>query len=96
MSGTMNLLIGLAMGLNLVALASSRDIGLAMGVLMTRYQITREDAFDLLRIASQRTHRKLREVAKGWRMVGLGTIWSYVLDAPAIAGFIATAGVWVC
>lgn len=40
--------------------------------------------------------RKLREVAKGWRMVGLGTIWSYVLDAPAIAGFIATAGVWVC
>ena len=25
-------------------------------------------------------------------MVGLGTIWSYVLDAPAIAGFIATAG----
>src|SRR5882724_3099688 len=32
--------------------------------------------------------RELRESAKGWRMVGLGTIWSYVLDAPAIAGFI--------
>jgi hypothetical protein len=29
-------------------------------------------------------------------MVGFGTIWSYVLDAPAIAGFIATAGFWVC
>jgi hypothetical protein len=40
--------------------------------------------------------RKLRELAKGWRMVWLGTIWSYVLDAPAIAGFIATAGFWVC
>src|SRR5258707_1290492 len=40
--------------------------------------------------------RKLRQPAKGWRMVGLGTIWSYVLDAPAIAGFIATAGFWVC
>lgn len=40
--------------------------------------------------------RELREVAKGWRMVGLGTIWSYVLDAPAIAGFIATAGLWIC
>jgi hypothetical protein len=40
--------------------------------------------------------RELREVAKGWRMVGLGVIWSYVLDAPAIAGFIATAGFWVC
>jgi len=40
--------------------------------------------------------RALRQPAKGWRMVGLGTIWSYVLDAPAIAGFIATAGFWVC
>jgi hypothetical protein len=40
--------------------------------------------------------RGLRQPAKGWRMVGLGTIWSYVLDAPAIAGFIATAGFWVC
>jgi len=40
--------------------------------------------------------RKLREVAIGWRMVGLGTVWSYVLDAPAIAGLIATVGIWVC
>ncbi|MGY2909412.1 hypothetical protein [Bradyrhizobium sp. URHC0002] len=40
--------------------------------------------------------RKLRQPARGWRMVGLGTIWSYVLDAPAMAGFIATAGFWVC
>jgi hypothetical protein len=40
--------------------------------------------------------RALAQPAKGWRMVGLGTVWSYVLDAPAIAGFIATAGFWVC
>ena len=40
--------------------------------------------------------RELREVAKDWLMVVLGTIWSYVLDALAIAGFIATAGFWVC
>ena len=40
--------------------------------------------------------RELREPAKDWRMVGLGTLWSYVLDAPVIAGFIATAGFWVC
>jgi hypothetical protein len=40
--------------------------------------------------------RGLREVAKGWRMVGLGTVWSYILDAPAIAGFFATAGFWIC
>ena len=40
--------------------------------------------------------RKLREPAKGWRMVGLGTVWSYILDAPAIAGLVATAGIWIC
>jgi hypothetical protein len=40
--------------------------------------------------------RELRQVAKDWRMVALGTIWSYVLDVPAIAGLIATAGFWIC
>ena len=40
--------------------------------------------------------RDLRQVAKDWSLVLLGTLWSYVLDVPAIAGFIATAGFWVC
>jgi hypothetical protein len=40
--------------------------------------------------------RSLIDIAKGWRMVVLGTLWSYVLDAPAIFGFIATAGIWIC
>ena len=40
--------------------------------------------------------RRLEQRAKGWRTVALGTGWSYVLDAPAIAGFFATAGFWVC
>jgi hypothetical protein len=40
--------------------------------------------------------RELCEPAKDWRMVGLGTVWSYILDAPAMAGFITTAGVWIC
>ena len=46
-----------------VALQSSREIGIAMGVLMNRYRVTREQAFDLLRIASQNTHRKLAVIA---------------------------------
>jgi ANTAR domain len=45
------------------ALASNRDIGVAMGVLMARHKITREQAFDLLRVASQHTHRKLSDIA---------------------------------
>lgn len=46
-----------------VALKTSREIGIAMGVLMNRHRISRDEAFDLLRIASQHTHRKLALVA---------------------------------
>jgi GAF domain-containing protein len=45
------------------ALASNRDIGVAMGILMDRHLVTREQAFDLLRVVSQHTHRKLVDVA---------------------------------
>jgi hypothetical protein len=45
------------------AVESNRDIGIAIGILMSTHKITREAAFDLLRITSQSSHRKLREVA---------------------------------
>ncbi|TQN46234.1 ANTAR domain-containing protein [Humibacillus xanthopallidus] len=45
------------------ALVSNREIGTAMGVLMTRHHVTRDQAFDLLRMASQNSNRKLRDVA---------------------------------
>lgn len=45
------------------ALRSSREIGIAMGILMARNLCTEEQAFDLLRQASQTTHRKLRDIA---------------------------------
>jgi hypothetical protein len=45
------------------ALESSRHIGTAMGILMSRRLITAEQAFEELRLASQRTHRKVREIA---------------------------------
>jgi len=45
------------------ALATSRDIGVAMGVLMNQHKITRDQAFDLLRIVSQNSNRKLHQVA---------------------------------
>lgn len=47
----------------LVALETNREIGIAIGVIMARHQMTREQAFDLLRHASQRTNRKLADVA---------------------------------
>lgn len=45
------------------ALESNREIGVAMGVLMSQHKITRDQAFDLLRITSQHTHRKLADIA---------------------------------
>lgn len=45
------------------ALRSNREIGMAMGVLMNEYKITRDQAFGMLRVASQNANRKLRDVA---------------------------------
>jgi hypothetical protein len=45
------------------ALSSNRDIGMAMGILMARHLLTKEQAFDLLRVASQHSHRKLGQIA---------------------------------
>ncbi|MGN6475321.1 MAG: GAF and ANTAR domain-containing protein [Mycobacteriales bacterium] len=46
------------------ALKTSRQIGIAMGILMNQNKITSEAAFDLLRIASQHGHRKLADIAE--------------------------------
>lgn len=45
------------------ALSSSRQIGTAMGILMAQRKVSSEEAFALLRTASQHLNRKLRDVA---------------------------------
>ncbi|MDQ1736894.1 MAG: hypothetical protein QOH56_3145 [Pseudonocardiales bacterium] len=45
------------------ALQSNREIGVALGVLMAHHRVTQEQAFALLRVASQNLHRKLRDIA---------------------------------
>lgn len=45
------------------ALETRTAIGQAQGVLMARQHIDAQEAFDILRRASQRTNRKLREIA---------------------------------
>ena len=59
-----------------LAQESNREIGMAMGVLMSRHRLTQSQAFDLLRMASQHSHRKLREVAADVVQTGM-------LDFPA-------------
>jgi AmiR/NasT family two-component response regulator len=45
------------------ALKSSRTIGAAIGMIMASRGLTEIEAFEVLRTASQRSNRKLRELA---------------------------------
>jgi hypothetical protein len=45
------------------ALRSSRTIGAAIGIMMASRAVGEEEAFDLLRQASQHSNRKLRDIA---------------------------------
>ena len=53
------------------ALESNREIGCAMGILMARELCTQDRAFDMLRTASQHTHRKLRDIADHVKETGV-------------------------
>lgn len=53
-----------------LALATARRIGAAIGILMARQQLTADQAFDVLRDASQQRHRKLREIADELLLTG--------------------------
>lgn len=53
-----------------IALQTSREIGMAIGVLMGRQRIPADRAFDQLREHSQRTHRKLRDIAADLVLTG--------------------------
>lgn len=46
------------------ALASNRQIGAAIGILMAYHRVSEQAAFDLLRTVSQNLHVKLRDVAE--------------------------------
>jgi GAF domain-containing protein len=46
------------------ALDSNRTIGIAIGIIMSRALVEQDQAFDLLRIASQKSHRKLADIAE--------------------------------
>jgi hypothetical protein len=58
-----------------VALASNREIGVAMGIVMANHRLTDDQAFDLLSRTSQHLNRKLRAIAR--EVVRTG-----VLDLP--------------
>jgi hypothetical protein len=46
------------------ALEHSRVIGVAVGLLMNQHNLTRDQAFDLLRLRSQASNRRVRDLAE--------------------------------
>lgn len=52
------------------ALSSNRRIGAAVGVLMASQKVTSQEAFELLRRASNESNRKLRDVADSVVLTG--------------------------
>ena len=64
------------------ALATNREIGQAIGILMATEHVTAEQAFEQLRTASQHTHRKLREIAAEVAETGALTLPPELVRAP--------------
>jgi AmiR/NasT family two-component response regulator len=54
------------------ALATNRRIGMAVGILMSSLKVTDTEAFDLMRVVSQRTNRRVRAVAD--EVIDTGTL----------------------
>jgi AmiR/NasT family two-component response regulator len=46
-----------------IALQTNRQIGMAVGIIMSRHKVTEATAFGMLREVSQHTHRKVRDIA---------------------------------
>ena len=70
------------------ALESNREIGVAIGVLMHEHRLSRVQAFDVLRAASQDSNRKLADIAI--EVVDTGTLsirgWPAKPEAASATG----------
>ncbi|WP_186628607.1 GAF and ANTAR domain-containing protein [Rhodococcus sp. BP22] len=58
-----------------MAVDTNREIGIAIGIVMSRYKLTRDAAFDMLVVASSHTNRKLRDVAAEIAATGKVPAW---------------------
>ncbi len=71
------------------ALGTNREIGIALGIIMTTLHTTLEPAFELMRMTSQSSNRKIRDIADDIvHDGGIGSISEFVntfpTDRPAV------------
>lgn len=64
------------------SLQSNREVGVAMGMLMQRHGLTRDQAFDLLRLESQESSRSVAEVAESVAASGDLALIRWPLGGP--------------
>lgn len=64
------------------ALESNREIGVAMGILMQMHRLSRAQAFDVLRVASQDANRKLVDIATELADTGVLAIKRWPAGSP--------------
>lgn len=57
------------------ALDSNRRIGMAIGILIALYHLSEQQAFDLMRVASQNNHVKLHQIAEEVILTGAAPTW---------------------
>jgi transcriptional regulator with GAF, ATPase, and Fis domain len=57
------------------ALASNREIGMAIGIVMSSHSLSQDAAFDMLVVVSSHTNRKLREIAADTVRTGKVPTW---------------------
>ncbi|WP_176224948.1 GAF and ANTAR domain-containing protein [Rhodococcus sp. 1168] len=65
-----------------MAVDTNREIGIAVGIVMSRYKLTRDAAFDMLVVASSHTNHKLRDVAAETASTGNVPTWRPKALAP--------------
>jgi len=66
-----------------IALQTNRRIGTAIGILMALHRIDEQAAFDMLRVASQHAHLKIRDVADEVILTGATPPWTSRQQAVA-------------
>ena len=66
-----------------IALQTNRHIGTALGILMGQHKINQDEAFELLRLASQHGHGKVRDLALD--VIDAGCLDPALLDSAGVA-----------
>ena len=94
--GITRTVIGMLFGAGLALLAFPFVMFGGLGILIYLVGLTPVRLIEWWIIVLLFYDRSVMTKQKDWLNVGLGTAWSFALDIPALIGFVATGGFWIC